>query len=959
MAVQALLRSDGRHVMLGRETGSARAAWLAAVGLCLSVVACREPQVGEGKDAGTTFVGTRILLEDAWLDLHGHVVATFSVTDDALPLSLDEVTALRPRFTLATLSENPVDGLRAWRSRLLTGSQVAARLPPAGPGTPDPDVLTSARQPGAETPAAFVDLGGGRFRYVFAGALSPLDPDETIRVGVWLDGTTSPSRYTSSTFDFRPSGGPVDERDTVLDDDCARCHGTLALHGRRTGVRLCVTCHTWQLADPDTVDPAAMGATASTDPNPLELGRLVHRIHRGKELPTLYRSSSSAPAPALGAGNDLPPPFSPENWTTALLGAKYSVVGYQSREIVFARVIQRTENGQPPRTVVAGIVFPRDLRDCAVCHGDAGSGIPRQGYVVTTEISRRACSGCHPETWFGTAPIADQAHFAHPGGPQADDSQCAGCHVAGGAKVYAPIAEAHVPPFQSARYGDPRIRIVKVEGLSPGGRPAVTFRAKDRIGPLGPELDAPVPAQEPDGADSCLVPRKLLSFSIKVAGPASPDYASGVSTWDPITSGTAAGNPDPFALVGATVSDGADDWAEYLYTFDSTIPATARGTWTVGIEARRRQKIAHYDKGVSPTWDDRFVWPYTGESVTETPENAIAHVDTATGTWPPDGPLRRAVVSQDKCLRCHGRLELHGGLRHQIAYCLMCHNPNATDWAQRPKVGGKVSLASTWDGLEERSIHLKVMVHRIHTGGRQGAASLEAIEPHVIYGYGKNPYFFDEGGFPNDLQNCTLCHEGKSYLVESVPADAPPTVANETGTVKHAANTAAHVAGESATPPIQAACTGCHATGATIAHAKAKTVNGVETCGQCHSKGTLSVEVAHGLAPPSGGVASSFSAILSEILVPRCSGCHPAGGTPPQLDASGAYAALVNVPSGQSVLPFVKPGAPEESYLHYTTRGDAAAAGGSVITSMPPDALLDPAELSAIEAWIANGAPND
>jgi hypothetical protein len=82
------------------------------------------------------------------------------------------VTALVPRFTLATLKVHPVDRLPAWKSQLLTGAQVAARLPPAGPGTPDPDVITSARQPGYETPASFVDLGGGRYRYVFANALT-------------------------------------------------------------------------------------------------------------------------------------------------------------------------------------------------------------------------------------------------------------------------------------------------------------------------------------------------------------------------------------------------------------------------------------------------------------------------------------------------------------------------------------------------------------------------------------------------------------------------------------------------------------------------------------------------------------------------------------------------------------------------------------------------------------------
>jgi hypothetical protein len=70
------------------------------------------------------------VIEEAQVDLHGHVIATFSVTQDEVPFALSEVTALDPRFTLATLSAHPVDGLRAWKSQLLNGPQVTGALPP-------------------------------------------------------------------------------------------------------------------------------------------------------------------------------------------------------------------------------------------------------------------------------------------------------------------------------------------------------------------------------------------------------------------------------------------------------------------------------------------------------------------------------------------------------------------------------------------------------------------------------------------------------------------------------------------------------------------------------------------------------------------------------------------------------------------------------------------------------------
>ena len=57
-------------------------------------------------------------------------------------------------------------------------------------------------------------------------------------------------------------------------------------------------------------------------------------------------------------------------------------------------------------------------------------------------------------------------------------------------------------------------------------------------------------------------------------------------------------------------------------------------------------------------------------------------------------------------------------------------------------------------------------------------------------------------------------------------------------------------------------------------------------------------------------------------------------------------------------MPLVTPSDVSKSYLDYKVRGDMSSAGGSG-TIMPADGALDPADIAAIEAWIANGAPND
>jgi len=222
--------------------------------------------------------------------------------------------------------------------------------------------------------------------------------------------------------------------------------------------------------------------------------------------------------------------------------------------------------------------------------------------------------------------------------------------------------------------------------------------------------------------------------------------------------------------------------------------------------------------------------------------------------WTGSPVPRRQVVALDRCNQCHGRLTAHGA-RNQPEYCVLCHAADRTDWSRRPKRTDKnVNLAipygnvlGTYDNREERTVHLKVMLHRLHTGEATGVVGLQAAAPHLIYG---SPVFLDDVRFPNALSNCLLCHVDGSYLIEAVPATAPRTVANETASILHSA-TALHAASEAGVGPIQSACMSCHDTGPGRSHAASNTVGGVEGCVTCHggSSGTLSVPKAHGLVP--------------------------------------------------------------------------------------------------------------
>lgn len=809
--------------------------------LAASLLVAMAMGCGKARSVGSgTAGGTQITLTGASVNGSRQVVASYTLTQGGAAVGADAASSLRPSFTLAALSVDPQtvglppdpatgsvrDPVPAWQSQVLTGSETLASLPIGGPGSTV--VLTNVKQPGSESNGTVQDLGNGKFTYTFQTQLpAGYDASQTLRVGVWLAGTPG-TAGTTSTFDFVPNGGPVQAHELVLDANCNVCHGTLRSHGGfRTGVKICLTCHTFQNADADTSDPAALSnATPVTDPNPLDMGRMIHRIHRGKNLPTLYTANRTRPN-ATRANISLP--FFPGR-NAPRLGQKFSIVGFQSTETVFGQIVSRTDNNQPAAVVATGVGFPQDLRNCDACHGNAAQANDR--YAA---ISRRTCQGCHPDTWFeDPALITDSVHFMHPGDVQPDDSACIGCHIptATAPDVDADITALHVAPANSPNWNGLTAQIVSVQNMQPAKSPTVVFTLTDRDGTPSP-LDSPTPA-----ADSTSpVPRALGRVAITISGPTSPDYATG-------NFASAASAPITESVPLTTAANGS---GQFSYTFKAALPAAAAGTWAVGIEATRSATAAFYDAA-----SDTFPWPFTGERLTEWTDNPVQYVDVGVGTAPGGSPSpRRQVVSQAKCESCHMKLSLHGGNRHQVEYCVLCHAPDATDWSRRPKdATGNVDLAGTFDDIEERSIHLKVLVHRIHTGGRAGSAELDAARPFVVYGFGGSVNFFDDVRFPNDLANCTLCHAGGTYQIDAVPAGARPTEANEKPSILHA-GTAAHGSGEPTSPPVQAACLGCHDTGAAQLHAQQNTVSGVEQCVQCHGRatGVLAVDKIHGLQP--------------------------------------------------------------------------------------------------------------
>ncbi|MBT8091525.1 MAG: OmcA/MtrC family decaheme c-type cytochrome [Gammaproteobacteria bacterium] len=105
----------------------------------------------------------------------------------------------------------------------------------------------------------------------------------------------------------------------------------------------------------------------------------------------------------------------------------------------------------------------------------------------------------------------------------------------------------------------------------------------------------------------------------------------------------------------------------------------------------------------------------------------------------------RLIVNNAACNACHDNLEVHGEARFDVEYCVTCHNPYSID----PDTVGE-----PWGG----SIDMKVMIHKIHYG-------VNLANGYRVVGYGDREHDYSDVVFPQDVRNCTTCHQESDTTV--------------------------------------------------------------------------------------------------------------------------------------------------------------------------------------------------
>ena len=413
----------------------------------------------------------------------------------------------------------------------------------------------------------------------------------------------------------------------------------------------------------------------------------------------------------------------------------------------------------------SNVVDPADVRRCETCHDQKSGASQATNYL--TQPSRIACGSCHDNVNFATG-------VNHAGGPQFDDNLCATCHIPQGEIDFdASIKGAHVVPTESALLSGLAVEITQITNGSAGSKPAVSFTLKD-------------------GAGNPLLPSKLGALSFTLAG-ATSDYGYTSFGSDITTPG--------YVTESALTTASCGNDGRCLYTFNHGIPAKATGTYSIGVEARRTETIL----------------PGTTKQ-----QNVQYGAKNRVASFSVDGSLltpRRTVVTTANCNQCHVSLSVHGTLRNQVEYCVVCHNPSNTDIARRPTAQVAADKA-----LPPQSVNFNLMVHRIHTG-----ENLPPDRPYVVVGFGGTHNDFSDVRYPatspnstaGDTRNCSMCHVNNSE--QNLPMGLN-LVVDPQGPINPI-------------QPVASACTGCHVDLPTASHALANTTTLGESCTVCHKSG--------------------------------------------------------------------------------------------------------------------------
>ncbi len=363
--------------------------------------------------------------------VNGKLSVTFNVADSQgrAFVGINSV-----RFTLAKLIPGSNGDVSHWQSYI-------NRVKDEREAFPESSVAVQAANEGD---GELVDNQNGTYQYTFANdvlnASNPLTSEpilweENLTHRIAIEVRSSDNNPPQNAhIDFVPSGAEVSmTRDIVAIESCNQCHTQLAFHGgNRIDTPYCVTCHNEGSSEPISGES-------------LDFKAMIHKIHRGANLP------------GIKAQGD---------------GAKYSIFGFRNTEHVYAE----NNSGQ-----VSGVHFPQDIRQCTNCHvGEQGSvELVDSATPITTDGDNwqnyptlEACSSCHDDIAFNENMLAAKPNMVkHEAAFPASNTDCSTCHGVGQS---AEVTQFHTKPIMAGKLAAQMVRFSsKSASLGQGILPSV------------------------------------------------------------------------------------------------------------------------------------------------------------------------------------------------------------------------------------------------------------------------------------------------------------------------------------------------------------------------------------------------------------------------------------------------------------------------------------------------------
>ena len=217
--------------------------------------------------------GLRVEIIEARIGVDRRPVVTFKITDAiGKPLDIEDLDPNSAKFALAAITRT-TGGETSYHNYILakvSGKDYVYKGETRSPASAE------SLQPNFDRGGSLAKSKTGIFTYTFKTALpSGYDRNATHVVGGEL--TREKGRFVANPlFEFVPSGGQVKSQRLVVETaTCNNCHDPLKYHGgTRRAAGYCALCHTAQLTDPESGES-------------LEFKVFVHKIHRGKLLPSV------------------------------------------------------------------------------------------------------------------------------------------------------------------------------------------------------------------------------------------------------------------------------------------------------------------------------------------------------------------------------------------------------------------------------------------------------------------------------------------------------------------------------------------------------------------------------------------------------------------------------------------------------------------------------------------------